>query len=116
MREKRCPVCGKDISGREGKRFCSLQCKNSYHNKKFNAFLKERRKITEILAGNYAILSSLLECERTSEKIEALKEMGFKAEYMTGCTRIRNHTVLRCYDIEYRKSALKIFNIRKVQS
>ena len=32
MKERKCPVCGKDVLGRTDKKFCCDDCRTEYHN------------------------------------------------------------------------------------
>ena len=55
--ENICRECGRAFYGRRDKNFCSLECKNRWHNR----IVRERRRVrTETLAQisrNYKILS-----------------------------------------------------------
>ncbi len=82
-----CTNCQKEFSGREGKRFCSVPCKNAFNNER----RKKTRSLTADIDGylhrNHEILTGLCVPEKTKkfffDKGALIKE-GFRFEYLTG--------------------------------
>lgn len=82
-----CTNCQKEFSGREGKRFCSVPCKNAFNNDR----RKKTRSLTADIDGylhrNHEILTGLCVSEKTKkfffDKGALIKE-GFRFEYLTG--------------------------------
>ena len=58
--EGACLECGSTIRGRKDKHFCSLSCKNAWHNRAQQAKRHHRARILAALSGNYSILEALL--------------------------------------------------------
>lgn len=92
--ERRCLNCNKHIiEGRSDKIYCSLKCKNEYHNKinkeKNRVFLSYEnplRRIRNILANHHSSLTEIM-----GLNIDELYEEGFKKDYITS-TGFNNKT------------------------
>lgn len=112
--EGNCLECGTAIRGRKDKRFCSLSCKNNYHNRtQFNK-RQMRAKVIAALTGNYAVLEALLHDGKTGASLEELSELGFDPAYVTGHRRGRfHHDEYSCFDISYYRTEARVFNVRR---
>ena len=112
--EGNCLECGTAIRGRKDKRFCSLTCKNNYHNRTQIAKRQMRAKVVAALTGNYSILEALLNVGKTGASLEELSELGFDPAYVTGHRRGRfRHDEYACFDITYYRTEARIFNVRR---
>lgn len=115
MIERVCLQCGKEIEGRKGKKFCSIECKNRYNNSMTSGIRKFKSIVLDSLSMNYSILDSLIKNGITSIELEGLCSMGFNPEVMTGSSRDKcGHSERKCYDIIYCQSNVKLFNIRRI--
>lgn len=110
-----CLECGDTIAyGRMDKKFCSVTCKNRYHNRFAHDRKSVRLRILNILDRNYTILETLLDMNTTSIKLSDVSLMGFNKEFMTSCRRAGSHMECRCFDVKYCCTATRIFNIGRV--
>src|SRR5687767_1213396 len=104
--EKICPECLEPLgAGRPDRRFCSVECRISYHNKQKVYENGEINKINNILKHNRRTLKTLLGVE--SEKIisrEKLLKKGFEFDYYTHHreSKIKRYTYTFCFDYGYR--------------
>lgn len=81
-----CQQCGKDITGRQGKKFCSPDCKAQAHSEKKKANRVEIvDTINKILLKNRSILAEIMGShkQRTVARIE-LTKLGFNFQHFTG--------------------------------
>jgi hypothetical protein len=82
--KKTCPVCHHEFTGRSDKRFCSVSCKNAYHNTVF----KEESiiKVDQALHRNKLILQQLIPVAVTQATLDRaiLEKLGFHFELITG--------------------------------
>lgn len=109
-----CLECGKEMyGGRSDKKFCSLGCKNKYHNQHVSDNTRYREKVVTHLNVNYRILSALIRQGVSSIGLNELETLGFRVSLITGCSRYRNHSVMHCYDICYCQSDSRIFKLCK---
>ena len=131
-----CLECGKEIHGRIDKKFCSMECKNRYNNRRTFHIRHIKTRIIGALNNNYEILNSLLREENLSDKkCNALCAMLSQGEdngviihselllnylrksypsYVTGHHKGRKaHDEYKCFDIKYDQTPSRIINIRK---
>lgn len=111
--ECNCLYCNSPIYGRLDKKFCNNDCKY-----KFNNLTKRHRKEMYnedilLLKKNYSILERLLQANLKSARLDELDALGFNAYYCTYAIRQNNYRICHCYDIEYRISRSKIYNITR---
>ncbi len=110
----KCLECGDVISyGRSDKKFCSLVCKNHYHNRLNHAAGMMRERVMLSLKLNYEILRRALGSGKAYVRISELKRDGFSPEIYTSVLRNGKHLEVCCFDISYCMSRMKIFNIRR---
>lgn len=115
--EGNCLQCGAPFTGRKDKHFCSLTCKNAFHNTEQQQKRQRRSEIIAALSGNYQILEALLKEKRTSARLEDLAGLGFDPAYVTGYRKGRfGHDDYACFDIWYYRSDTRIFNVRRKSS
>ncbi len=112
--ENTCLECGKEIYGRKDKHFCSLGCKNKWHNRQTRERRQLRMEILAALSRNYEILDALLKEERLSVTLEELEKAGFNPAFVTGHRKgLYRHDEYACFDISFYRSSTKIFNLRR---
>lgn len=112
-----CLECGTPFYGRRDKHFCSLTCKNAWHNRAQQAKRHHRARILAALSGNYSILEALLKDEQTSARLEDLASLGFDPTYVTGHRRGHfRHDEYACFDIWFCRSDTRIFNLRRKEA
>lgn len=110
-----CLDCGREFYGRKDKKFCSQNCKNHYHNHEGRNSKRLRNRVITDLASNYEILCNLIRLKMTSISLCDAEALGFKPAIITGYTKNKGHNEFRCFDIKYCQSAMRIFNIGKVE-
>lgn len=111
-----CLECGKEVYGRPEKKFCSLECKNSYNNRKTKYWRYYHNKTITHLNINHRILDSLIRDGVKSADLLDLEHMGFVPDCITGYRKGRNgHNEYRCFDIVYCQSENKVFKIRTIR-
>ncbi|MBR4822015.1 MAG: hypothetical protein IKZ71_02580 [Bacteroidales bacterium] len=112
--KRRCLNCGTVLSGRSDKLFCCGRCKNEWHNHITITEKRRRERVFGALWRNYKILQMMMDAEQKSPEIQALGEMGFRDEYVTGFRKRRNgRHEYRCFDITYNKTEARLYNLRR---
>lgn len=112
-----CLACGAVIHGRTDKHFCSLSCKNAFHNRTLQERRRQRTKIIAALSVNYTVLEALLNKGETGARLYELSEQGFNPAYVTAHRRGRfKHDEYACFDIWYYRTDTRIFNVRRKAS
>ena len=112
----KCVECGRELYGRPDKKFCSEECKNKFHNTDRIKKNKIKDRIIIDLIKNREILVSLLDSGRTSAELVELEAMGFKPSRITGYRKTGGLNEFDCFDLIYRQSKTRIFNLRPVLS
>lgn len=114
--ENSCLECGCELNGRKGRKFCSLSCKNAYHNRHISHVRRYRTDIISRLGRNHEILEGLISDGIYSMGLEELQAAGFDDSCMTGHSfGRRRHEECCCFDIVYYRSGSKIFGIRRIE-
>lgn len=115
--EGACLECGSIFRGRKDKHFCSLSCKNRYHNRQLMDKRQQRAKTVAALTENYMVLEALLNEGKTGAGLEELSELGFDPTYVTEHRRGHfKHDEYACFDIWYYRTDTRIFNVRRKAS
>ncbi|MEX1002278.1 MAG: hypothetical protein WDZ35_09215 [Crocinitomicaceae bacterium] len=79
-----CITCDKKFEGRANKRFCSISCKNKYHNKKNREKEAVVHEINKILHKNWVTLHQLYDIYRSSPiSMDVAEAYGFNKNYFT---------------------------------
>lgn len=114
-KEEFCLECGEPLvyAGRSDKKFCSRDCRNSYHNKTYRDGRLIKHRITAALSKNHDVLSKLLKMGVTSMSLPDLTQMGFNPEYITSFFKIGARTECRCFDIKYYITPTRIFSLSR---
>ena len=101
--KKNCLVCGAAFSGRSDKKFCSDNCRSTYHNQRNAEIYRSIRETHSALRRNRRILLRLL-AGRTTLQIPyaQLLRAGFQPDICTGIRR-RGRRPLQyvCYELGY---------------
>ena len=109
-----CLQCGSALNGRKGKKFCSLECKNNYHNQINHDIRLYRGAVMKKLARNTEILASLVSEGRESAKMDELLSLGFDPYYLTSCSKSSSgHEQCCCFDFCFCRTKTRIFNLRR---
>lgn len=80
---KACPECGKYITGRTDKKYCSELCRNASNNKQSREANKNLKMINGILKKNRDILKKLIELRIRKATRDLLLQQGFNFYYVT---------------------------------
>ena len=100
--KKACQECGTEIFGREDKKFCSDQCRNTANNRQNKVTNTVIRKTNAILRKNRRILKELNPTGKKKIKGEDLIRAGFDFNYFTEVYQTKKEQEYRyCYDQGY---------------
>mgnify|MGYP002475738728 CR=1 FL=1 len=83
MEKSKCLSCGKPLSGRIDKKYCSDYCRSTYNNRLNSDATKLVRNINNRLKKNYRILKSINTDQKTTTTRSKLLEKGFNFTYFT---------------------------------
>ena len=112
-----CLECGAVIYGRKDKQFCSVLCKNRWHNRKQQERRLYRQQIVAILMRNYEILDGLLKEKKQSASLLELTKAGYEPTFVTGHRKgAFRHEEYFCFDICFYRSDTKIFHLQRKES
>lgn len=96
---KTCVSCSKDFDGRANQKFCSLSCKNKFHNDRNREKEEVVSRINRILHKNWNALHRMYEIYRSSPiSMEIAEKFGFNSKYYT---HIHNSPVGEKYTMAY---------------
>jgi hypothetical protein len=98
----KCQECGIKITGRADKRFCSDQCRTSFHNKQNSDANNFMRNINNILRKNRRILIKLNPNGKAKVSKTELLDLGFKFAYFTNVYKTKSGNIYHfCYEQGY---------------
>lgn len=80
---KDCIECGKKVQGRSDKIYCSIECRNAYHNRQNSNVNNRMRNINNILRRNYRLLSQLNPKQKTKVHKSKLLDRDFNFHFFT---------------------------------
>lgn len=109
----KCQECGKIFIGRSGQKFCSLECKNKFNNRRNSKIRRYKAGIIRRLGKNYEILQSMMHSRCRSFKLEDLNALGFDRNCVTGYDTSGKKKIYRCYDIKYSLSENRLYDIQR---
>ena len=99
-----CIACSTDFEGRSNQKYCSVKCKNSYHNVKNKVKEAHVSELNRILHKNWVVLSKLYEIYRSSPiSLQIARAHGFIDKYHTHIhksPRGENYTMI--YDFGFK--------------
>lgn len=115
-RKAKCLECGTRLGpdARPDKKFCSKGCRYAYHNAKKYKSKQLRLKVDTILERNYHLLDQCITEHRQSISLAEFLGMGFNPAYITSSIQLGSFSECTCYDIAYRISDTKVFNIHRM--
>lgn len=100
--KKTCQECGESFHGRADKKFCSDQCRSSYHNRLNSDSSNFMRNVNNILRKNRRILAELNPHGKAKVPRSKLLESGFNFSYLTNEYITKAGKAYRfCYDQGY---------------
>jgi len=102
METRYCLECGEPIHGRTDKKFCSDQCRTTYHNRlhaESNQFI---RKVNAILKKNRSILAQLNPSGKAKVHKDKLLTKGYNFNYHTNTYSTKTGSqYIFCYDMGF---------------
>ena len=114
---EKCKECGAPLiqgRGRTDRKFCSVTCKNRWHNRNSEPFREYRQRILRRLDRNHSILSGVVRAERSALGLTEAMAMGFSPTIYTSCAKIGKHVEYTCFDIRYRISENRLWAVEKI--
>lgn len=101
--ERRCLECNEPLKGRSDKKFCSDQCRNSYHNEINRDDINFIRNVHNILRKNRRILAELNPDDKTEVHKDQLIIKGYNFQFHTNTYTTKNGDVFFfCYEQGYK--------------
>jgi predicted nucleic acid-binding Zn ribbon protein len=83
METRTCQECGEVLRGRIDQRFCSDQCRSTYHNRRKAAPSELMRRINRVLRKNYRIFCAAHPNGKARVSGDFLRAQGFHFPYFT---------------------------------
>jgi len=102
--KRNCIECDSTFTGRNGKKYCSNQCRATYFNKQNADANNFVRRINKILRNNRKILKTLNPNAKTRVHRDTLIAAGFKFKYFTNAFETKSTKYFFCYEFGYRIS------------
>lgn len=111
-----CLECGAELesTSRGNQKFCCDKCRYDYYNHRRARKKQVRIMVDAILLQNYNILDGCVESGKDSISLNEAVAMGFNPGYITSRIGLVSCNEYTCYDIAYRMSDAKIFNIHRM--
>lgn len=115
-RKASCLECGTDMGpyARPNKKFCCDNCRFEYHNHHRYEARVLREKVNTILDRNYEVLNQCLSEKKLSIGLHEIISLGFNPAYVTSQLFMGSYHEYTCYDIAFRISGTKVFNIHRM--
>lgn len=100
---KTCLCCGREIRGREDKKFCDYQCRNQFNNQAYATNNNYMRRVLLMLRRNRRILARLLQNEELIKTSKSqLESSGFRFQFLTHTQLNRQgQTCFFCFEYGY---------------
>lgn len=101
---RKCLWCGAALRGRSDKKFCSVNCRNTYNNKKADSITRLVKITNHALRKNRNILAELYQSSLTENIVskEILQYKGFQFRYHTETIKEKDRPPLYVlYDFSY---------------
>ena len=111
-----CLECGDEIpyGSRQDRKFCSETCRNHYHNDRRSYDRIVHQRVDNAIQKNYRILRHLLDLGLTQAGNDELFLLGFRKEFKTACSVNNRRMESRCYEISYRETGSRIYEITRI--
>jgi predicted nucleic acid-binding Zn ribbon protein len=98
-----CLACGGKLTGRIGKKFCSDQCRATFHNRRKTKEEQWIQQLNRVLRKNRSVLKNLNPKGYSTVRQELLKDLGFNFHYYTHQYHTNSGNVYYfCYEWGYR--------------
>ena len=102
MEMRVCPECGREVTGRRDKKFCTDTCRNTYNNRQNAGEGNVVRKVNGILRRNRRILEEMNPTGKTKTHKDKMVSNGFDFQYYTNTYTTKKGDDYRfCYDHGY---------------
>lgn len=112
-----CLECGRPLlDGRAGRKFCSVECKNRYNNRRAHLTRNIKMRVWKSLEKNHLILSGLLNLGLQQIQLTDLAALGFNDDCVTSWHKVKGWSEMRCFDITYVVKGSRICDIRRAAS
>lgn len=103
--QKTCEECKNVFHGRSDARFCSSDCRSTFHNRKNYHDNKLKREVNKVLWSNRQILKEINPEGKINVPKTKLQERGFNFKYFTNEYRTKSGNLYKfCYDYGYMES------------
>ncbi len=100
--ERRCKECEQALVGRSDKKFCTDQCRASYHNRIYSSKNRSVQKIDRILKKNRFLLKKAMEEGEERLNTQILKKRGFDFRFFTHVENDEHgNKLIFCYEKGY---------------
>ncbi len=110
--EPTCLYCGQPLGyGRKDRKFCCNSCRINYNNSRRAGYYSVQTRVITTLRRNYSLLQETMDSGEDSVDLDDLVQMGFNPEIATSYRKLNRGLEYRCFDIRYRRSASRIFQI-----
>jgi hypothetical protein len=116
---KTCFACNRKVTGRTDKKFCSIPCKNDYHNSQKVKLGQAERYMLSAMRKNRMILEKLKINEPVEKPVSYLENMGFDRSGLSGLILNDDKSVqTTCYDyaLVLRDNMALIYKMKQVHS
>lgn len=112
----KCLQCGKPIVyGRSDKKFCCEECRNGYNNYVRKIHYVYKNRIDDAIRHNYTVLNNLVKLKISQISIDEANAMGLNPNFVTTHIKTSGKDIYNCYDISFRVSDKRIFNIHRLE-
>lgn len=99
--KQRCLNCEAALQGRQGKKFCSDQCRATFNNRNKKPHEQAMLKTNAQIRKNRTILKTLCPTGKATVRKEVLEAMGFSFRHFTSLYGKPSKTYFLCYDYAY---------------
>lgn len=98
---QKCLQCQSEMRGRLGKKFCSDQCRATYHNHHKKDHEVALQKVNSQIRQNRTILKTLCPVGKATVRKNVLEGMGFSFRHFTSLYTTKASVYFLCYDYAY---------------
>ena len=100
--ERVCRECGAPLTGRSDKKFCSSDCRTSWHNRNYSDMLRKAAAVNRVLMRNRKLISAVYEKGIRNISINDIRMAGFDRRYFTSVEKPPlRPSVYHCYEFSY---------------
>ncbi len=104
--DRHCQECGLILIGRSDKKFCSDQCRASFHNREYSQNSESIRRVNRVLKRNRFVLEKLVSQGKFQIHKKKLEELGFNFDFHTHSRRIQDGSkIIFCYETGYHRQS-----------